>query len=65
MVKTPPMGAVLALVVFAILRYTVFGRNVFALGSSESTARLCGINVPLTTIAVYTLDGVFVAVVSP
>lgn len=43
-----------------VLRYTVFGRHVFALGSSEATARLCGINVTATKIAVYTLAGLFV-----
>jgi ribose/xylose/arabinose/galactoside ABC-type transport system permease subunit len=50
----------LAIVVAAVLRYTVFGRHVFAVGSNESTARLCGINVPLTRIAVYTIAGFFV-----
>ena len=52
----------LAIVLAAVLRYTVFGRYVFALGSNESTARLCGINVPLVKIAVYTLSGFFVGV---
>jgi ribose/xylose/arabinose/galactoside ABC-type transport system permease subunit len=52
----------LALVVAAVLRYTVFGRHLFAIGSNESTARLCGINVPLTRIAVYTIAGFFVGV---
>lgn len=52
----------LAVLVGLIMRYTVFGRNVFALGSSESTARLCGINVPMTILAVYTLAGFFVAI---
>ncbi len=52
---------ILAIGVVLLLRYTVFGRNVFAIGSSESTARLCGVNVPFTIIAVYTLAGVFVA----
>ncbi len=51
---------VLAIVLSAILRYSVFGRYVFALGSNESTARLCGINVPVTKIAVYTFAGFFV-----
>lgn len=51
---------VLALVVSLILRYTVFGRHVFALGSNEQTARLCGINVPALKIAVYTLSGLFI-----
>jgi ribose transport system permease protein len=49
----------LALLLSALLRYTVFGRHVFAVGSSEPTARLCGINVSLTKIAVYTLSGLF------
>ncbi len=52
----------LAIGVSAVLRYTVFGRHVFAVGSNESTARLCGINVPLTRIAVYTIAGFFVGV---
>jgi ribose/xylose/arabinose/galactoside ABC-type transport system permease subunit len=52
----------LAIVVAAVLRYTVFGRHVFAVGSNESTARLCGINVPLVRIAVYTIAGFFVGV---
>lgn len=50
----------LAIVVAAFLRYTVFGRHVFAIGSNEPTARLCGINVPITRIAVYTMAGFFV-----
>lgn len=50
----------LAILVSAVLRYTVFGRHVLAIGSNESTARLCGINVPLTRIAVYTSAGFFV-----
>ena len=56
------IAVVLAILVGLLMRYTVFGRNVFALGSSESTARLCGINVPLTIVSVYTLAGFFVAV---
>ena len=56
------IAVLLCVLVGAILRYTVFGRNIFALGSSESTARLCGINVPLTILAVYILAGAFVAI---
>ncbi len=44
-----------------VLRFTVFGRHLFALGSNEATARLCGVNVVGTRIAVYTLSGFFVA----
>jgi ribose/xylose/arabinose/galactoside ABC-type transport system permease subunit len=50
------MAAVLSIV----LRYTAFGRHVFALGSNEQTARLCGLNVPALKVAIYTLGGMFV-----
>ncbi len=53
---------ILALLVSAVLRYTVFGRQVFAIGSSEATARLCGIPVARTRVAVYTIAGFFVGV---
>ncbi len=53
---------VLAVIVSLILRYTVFGRYVFALGSNEATARLCGVNVPLVKISLYTLAGVLIGI---
>ena len=56
------LGLLLALLVSIVLRYAVFGRYVFALGSNEATARLCGINVPLIRTAVYTLAGIFVGI---
>ncbi len=46
----------------AVLRFTVFGRYVFALGSNEATARLCGINVERYKIALYMLGGLFFGV---
>jgi ribose transport system permease protein len=49
----------LAIVTAGVLRYTVFGRHVFALGSNETAARLCGINVIGMKIAVYSLAGLF------
>jgi ribose transport system permease protein len=54
------MMLAMAVVVSLVLRFTVFGRYVFALGSNEQTARLCGLNVPALKVAVYTLGGVFV-----
>lgn len=61
-----PLGAwlvlFLAALLAAVLRYSVFGRYVYALGSNESTARLCGINVWANKIALYTLAGFFVGV---
>lgn len=52
----------LALALGVVLRYTVFGRYVYAIGSNESTARLCGIHVPLMKVAVYALGGLFVGI---
>lgn len=51
------LGAVLALV----LRRSVFGRHVFAIGSSEPTARLCGVPVERRKIEIYALCGLFMA----
>ena len=45
-----------ALLVSSVLRYTRFGRHLFAIGSSERTARLCGVPVEWSKIAVYTLS---------
>src|SRR4029077_13039164 len=38
------------------------GRYVYALGSNEATARLCGINVWFNKISLYSLAGFFVGV---
>ena len=48
---------VLALAVAGMLRYTAFGRHVFAVGSNEQTARLCGVRVGQVKTLVYTLSG--------
>jgi ribose/xylose/arabinose/galactoside ABC-type transport system permease subunit len=40
-----------------LLRYTVFGRYCYAIGSNEATARLCGVNVDRQKVAIYTLAG--------
>jgi ribose transport system permease protein len=45
----------LAFIVAATLRYTRFGRHLFAIGSNERTARLCGVRVETCKIAVYTI----------
>jgi ribose/xylose/arabinose/galactoside ABC-type transport system permease subunit len=50
---------VLALVVGGVLKYTPFGRHVFAIGSNELTARLCGVAVERVKLTVYTLCGLF------
>lgn len=49
----------LAAMMTVVLNRTVFGRHVFAIGSNEETARLCGIKVGLKKVMIYTLGGVF------
>jgi ribose/xylose/arabinose/galactoside ABC-type transport system permease subunit len=56
------LAIVLSLLLAALLRYSVFSRYLFALGSNESTARLCGIDVTWNKIVLYTLAGLFVGV---
>lgn len=50
---------VLAVLVALAMRYTRFGRHVFAVGSNELTARLCGVPVERVKVLVYLLGGVF------
>ena len=54
------LAMLLAAVMAVVMLRTIFGRYVFAIGSNEATARLCGINVPALKIAVYSLSGLFV-----
>jgi len=50
---------VLALVMAIILRNTVFGRRVFAVGSNEAAARACGIATDKLKILIYSVAGLF------
>ncbi|MDB6168196.1 MAG: Cyclic nucleotide-binding protein [Verrucomicrobia bacterium] len=58
-----PAGAWVSLAAAAatavLLRQTVFGRHVFAIGSNEATARLCGVPTRRTKILIYALGGAF------
>jgi ribose transport system permease protein len=47
----------LAAVAALILNRTRFGRHVFAIGSNEATARLCGVRVEWTKCLVYAIAG--------
>lgn len=53
------MIIILSILMAVVLRYTVFGKHVFAIGSNESTARLCGIRIMRTKIFIYSLSGLF------
>jgi ribose/xylose/arabinose/galactoside ABC-type transport system permease subunit len=51
-----------ALLMAGFLRYTQRGRHIFAVGSNEQTARLCGVPVEWTKMVVYILSCAFAAV---
>ena len=50
---------VFSILVAAMLRYTRFGRHVFAIGSNEQTARLCGVRVDRRKVLIYTVGAAF------
>ena len=50
----------LAVVVALLLRNTVLGRHIFAIGANENTARLCGIRVERVKLALYSLAGTLI-----
>ena len=54
--------ALLAVLVAITLQYTRFGRHLFSIGSNERTARLCGVAVERTKVAVYTISAALTGV---
>lgn len=50
---------IFAVAMAVLLRYTVFGRHVFAIGSNEATARLCGVRTKRAKVIIYALSGLF------
>ncbi len=49
----------LAALTAIVMRNTVFGRYIFALGANEAAARLCGIRVNLQKVLIYCVAGIF------
>ncbi len=56
------IGVLIFILSVVLLRRTVFGRYVFAIGSSEQTARLCGIKVDRMKIAIYGFCGLLTGI---
>lgn len=48
---------VIALLFFLILKYTVYGKHTYAIGSNEDAARMSGINVERHLVLVYSIAG--------
>src|SRR6266436_4758832 len=61
-----PLGAwvalALAVAMAIVMRETVFGRYIFAIGANEAAARLSGIRVRAQKVIIYTLAGVCVGI---
>jgi ribose transport system permease protein len=53
---------ILTILVGAMLRYTRFGRHIYAIGSNEQTARLCGVSVRRTKLLIYVIGLAFAGV---
>ena len=51
------LSLILVAVMWFIWNKTTFGKNMFALGANEEAARVSGVNVMFTTIAVFALAG--------
>jgi len=61
---TVALFIVLALISWAVLRYTTLGRSLYAIGGSAEVARLAGIPVQKLTIGVYALSGLLAGLAS-
>ncbi|HEX4055955.1 MAG TPA: ABC transporter permease [Tepidisphaeraceae bacterium] len=53
---------ILSLFVTLVLRYTRFGRHVFAIGSNEHTARLCGVPITRTKLLIFVFATIFAGI---
>lgn len=47
----------LAILIGIVMQRTIFGRYIFAIGSNEATARLCGVRTRLNKVAIYAVAG--------
>jgi ribose transport system permease protein len=54
--------ALVYIIMFFVLKYTMFGRHVYAIGGNEEAARLTGIKVERTLINVYSISGLLAGV---
>ena len=61
-VPFPVIEMVVLVIIFSLfLKYTVLGRQIYAVGSNEQAARLSGVPVSLVKIFVYTITGTLCA----
>lgn len=54
---TVMLALIVVVAVFLLLKYTKFGRSIYAVGGNEQSALLMGINVKRTKLTVYIING--------
>jgi simple sugar transport system permease protein len=55
------IALIVLIIIFLILKYTKFGRSIYAVGGNEQSALLMGLNVRRTKLKVYVLNGFLAA----
>lgn len=51
------IAIVVLIVIFIVLKYTKFGRSIYAIGGNEQSALMMGLNVKRTKLKAYVLEG--------
>lgn len=55
------IGILVLIVIYLLLKYTKFGRSIYAVGGNEQSALLMGLNVRRTKLKVYVMNGFLAA----
>lgn len=55
---------ILTVIVWAVIKFTKFGRRIYAVGGNENAAYLAGINVKNFKLLIYGINGLFVSIAS-
>ncbi len=56
------VGLLIVVLIFLMLRYTRFGRSLYAVGGNQQSATLMGLNVNSITMRAYVLNGVLTSI---
>ena len=56
-ISTDMISIIVLIVIIIVMKYTKFGRSVYAIGGNEQSALMMGLNVKRTKMAAYLLDG--------
>lgn len=51
------IAGIIAAIAFVVMKYTTFGRNVYAVGGNQEAARISGVNVSKISFSVYVFTG--------